>query len=53
MRFRGPQALNDTYKNRGGGFTSRQRYPPLTTHPSLLTLPIIPLHYAFEAQHDS
>ena len=26
---------------------------PLTTHHALLTLPILPLHYAFEAHHDS
>jgi len=39
----------------GGYLTSRQRCPlsPRTIHYSLLTASINPLHYAFEAHHDS
>jgi len=46
--------LNATFtKIAGGGLTSRLRYPLLPTHHSLLTPPTNPLHYAFEAHHDS
>jgi hypothetical protein len=46
--------LNATFTKIAGGYlTSRLRYQLLTTHHSLLTPPTNPLHYAFEAHHDS
>jgi hypothetical protein len=48
--------LNATFTKIAGGYlASRQRYPlwPRTIHYSLLTGSINPLHYAFEAHHDS
>ncbi len=46
--------LNATFtKIAGRCLTSRLRCPLLTAHHSLLTPPTNPLHYAFEAHHDS